>query len=234
MAIEAPHTRRGPQRRSRRVRNPRGDRPPHDRSRHRKTDMTTRTYWDRIAPRYARRPVADPAAYDAKLARVRALLRARDRMLEIGCGTGSTALTLAPAVSEIVATDLSEGMIAIAEGKRADAEISNVRFLRAGAGDILPGAPFDVIAAFSLLHLVEDVPAVLDAVHDAVETRRPVPVEDRLPRRCQCGAAPVRPHPRPGRDRAARDGPEQVRAAPRAGPRGVRPRGKPVLRERGG
>jgi ubiquinone/menaquinone biosynthesis C-methylase UbiE len=126
--------------------------------------MTTRTYWDRIAPRYARRPVADPAAYDAKLARVRALLRARDRMLEIGCGTGSTALTLAPAVSEIVATDLSEGMIAIAEGKRADAEISNVRFLRAGAGDILPGAPFDVIAAFSLLHLVEDVPAVLDAV----------------------------------------------------------------------
>ena len=64
-------------------------------------------FWDKIAPRYAKKPVADPAAYEEKLARVRALLRAEDRVLEIGCGTGSTALRLASRVAEITATDIS-------------------------------------------------------------------------------------------------------------------------------
>lgn len=123
-------------------------------------------FWDKIAESYARKPVADPAAYEAKLARVRALLRATDRVLEIGCGTGSTALRLAPAVAEITGTDLSHAMIDIAEGKRVAARARNLRFVRADARDILPGAPFDVITAFSLLHLVDDVPSVLTSVHD--------------------------------------------------------------------
>jgi ubiquinone/menaquinone biosynthesis C-methylase UbiE len=126
----------------------------------------TARFWDRIAPKYARQPIADPAAYEAKLARVHALLRSRDRVLEIGCGTGSTALRLAPAVAEITATDISGGMIAIAEEKRATAGVANVRFVQAAASERLPDAPFDVIAAFSLFHLVDDVPVALAAVHD--------------------------------------------------------------------
>ena len=85
----------------------------------------TGNFWDKIAPKYAKKPVADPAAYEAKLDRVRALLRAEDRVLEIGCGTGSTALTLAPNVAEITATDISGGMIAIAEDKHAAAGVEN-------------------------------------------------------------------------------------------------------------
>ena len=57
-------------------------------------------FWDKIAQKYATKRVADPAAYEAKLTRVRALLRAEDRVLEIGCGTGSTALTLARSARE--------------------------------------------------------------------------------------------------------------------------------------
>ena len=123
----------------------------------------TETFWDKIAPKYAKKHVADQAAYEAKLDRVRALLRAEDRVLEIGCGTGSTALSLAPAVSEITATDISRKMIAIAEDKRAAAGVNNAEFLQADATEIFPEAPFDVVTAFSLLHLVDDVPAVLDA-----------------------------------------------------------------------
>jgi len=126
----------------------------------------SKTFWDKAATRYARKRVADPAAYEVKLARVRAFLRAEDRVLEIGCGTGSTAPRLAPAVAEITATDLSSRMIDIAEDKRIAANRSNVHFLRPDAGDILPRAPFDVITAFSLLHLVSDVPEVLRSVHD--------------------------------------------------------------------
>ncbi len=124
----------------------------------------TGNFWDKIAPKYAKKPVADPAAYEAKLDRVRNLLRAEDRVLEIGCGTGSTALTLAPDVAEITATDISRGMIAIAEDKRAAAGVENAEFLQADATEIFREAPFDVVTAFSLLHLVDDVPAVLDAV----------------------------------------------------------------------
>lgn len=122
-------------------------------------------FWNRIALKYARKPVANPAAYEAKLARVRSLLRASDRVLEIGCGTGSTALRLAPAVAEITATDISCGMIDIAKEKRAAANALNAHFLRADASDVLPGAPFDVVTAFSLLHLVDDVRAVLKSAH---------------------------------------------------------------------
>lgn len=126
-------------------------------------------FWDKIAQKYATKRVADPAAYEAKLSRVRALLRAEDRVLEIGCGTGSTALTLAPAAAEVVATDLSRGMIEIAEGKHAATGVTNLRFVKADASEILPEAPFDVITAFSLLHLVEDVPSVLSSVHDQLK-----------------------------------------------------------------
>lgn len=122
-------------------------------------------FWDRIAPKYARKPIADQAAYEEKLARVRLLLRPSDRVLEIGCGTGSTALRLAPAVAEITATDISRGMIDIAEEKREAAGASNARFVHADASETLSAAPFDVVTAFSLLHLVDDVPAVLRSAH---------------------------------------------------------------------
>lgn len=126
-------------------------------------------FWDKIAAKYARKPVADPAAYDAKIARVRTLLRAEDRMLEIGCGTGSTALRLASDVAEITATDISSRMIEIAEGKRVATMARNLNFVQADATEKLPGAFFDVVTAFSLLHLVEDVPAVLRSVHDQLK-----------------------------------------------------------------
>ena len=52
--------------------------------------MTDATFWDRIAPRYARRPVSDPDAYEATLARVKTYLSESDSALELGAGTGSS------------------------------------------------------------------------------------------------------------------------------------------------
>ena len=69
-------------------------------------------FWDRIAPKYATDPIADLAGYEATLQRVQGLLSPQHDVLEIGCGTGSTALRLAPFTRSLLATDVSSQMIA--------------------------------------------------------------------------------------------------------------------------
>jgi SAM-dependent methyltransferase len=123
-------------------------------------------FWDRRAERYARSRLADPGGYERTLARAAALLSPADRVLELGCGTGTTALRLAPGVAGYLATDLSPAMIAIAEGKRAAAPVPGLAFAAAPAAALPPGAtgPFDAVLAFNLLHLLRDLPGSLRAV----------------------------------------------------------------------
>ena len=65
-------------------------------------------FWDRIAARYAKQPVADEAAYQKKLAKTREYFPPDMAVLEFGCGTGSTAMAHAPYVAHARATDLSD------------------------------------------------------------------------------------------------------------------------------
>lgn len=115
-------------------------------------------FWNRIAGRYAARPLKDVAAYDAMLSAVASRLSPSDRVLELGCGTGGTAIRLAPNVAHWTATDFSSEMIAIARAKPAG---ENVLFQVADAQSAFDGGPFDVICAFNVLHLVEDQSALL-------------------------------------------------------------------------
>jgi ubiquinone/menaquinone biosynthesis C-methylase UbiE len=127
------------------------------------TDMTAQAFWDRHAPKYAKKPIADVTAYEEKLRCVTELLRPTDRALEIGCGTGGTARKVAPVVAHVTATDLSAEMIRIARSRSGGDAAGTPEFLQAEAAQDIPGQPFEVICAFSLLHLVDDIPTVLDA-----------------------------------------------------------------------
>ncbi len=128
--------------------------------------QTDARFWDRIAARYSRKAVPDQAAYETKLEKTDSLLRPDDLVLEIGCGTGTTALHHAPRVNHILATDISAKMIDIARQKGRSAGIENVRF-EVSSIESLDTAPnqYDVILAHSILHLVEDVPKTLRQLH---------------------------------------------------------------------
>jgi ubiquinone/menaquinone biosynthesis C-methylase UbiE len=119
-------------------------------------------FWNRHAERYAARPIKDIAAYEAMLAAAAARLRPADSVLEIGCGTGGTAIRLAAGVARYVATDFSAEMIRIAQAKPRP---PNLRFLLADAAKLPEGAPFNAICAFNLLHLVDDLPSLLRKLH---------------------------------------------------------------------
>ena len=117
----------------------------------------TASFWDRLAERYAAQPVKDPKSYEITLDRVRAHLKPADRVLEIGCGTGTTALKLADAAAEITATDVSGKMIEIAQRKADAANVSNVSFEVAEVDAIeARAASLDAVLALSLIHLLED------------------------------------------------------------------------------
>ena len=76
-------------------------------------------FWDKIAAGYASRPVGDVASYACKLEQMSQHLVAGMTVLEIGCGTGSRAITLAqkhPDV-EFVAEDFSPEMIILLRQK---------------------------------------------------------------------------------------------------------------------
>lgn len=128
-------------------------------------------FWDRIARQYAADPIADLAGYEATLERVQGLLSAEHEVLEIGCGTGTTALRLAPWVRRLRATDVSAEMIAIARDKLAAAPLPQLSFevADADAPVVAPGT-HDVVLAFNVLHLVDDLDHALAL---AVQALRP-------------------------------------------------------------
>ena len=123
-------------------------------------------FWDRIAERYARKPVADEEAYQKKLAITREYLRPEMKLFEFGCGTGSTAIVHAPHVAHIDAIDISSMMINIAQRKAEAAGIDNVRFAVSSIEEFdAERASYDVVLGLSILHLVEHKEEIIARVH---------------------------------------------------------------------
>ncbi len=122
-------------------------------------------FWNRIAEKYASNPIGNEAAYEQTLERTRAYIAPTDRVLELGCGTGTTALKLAPFAGDVLGTDMASAMVEIARRRADDAGAENVEFVEATV-DALPEGPFDVVMAFNLLHLLRDLDGGLAQVHD--------------------------------------------------------------------
>ncbi|MEO0683335.1 MAG: class I SAM-dependent methyltransferase [Pseudomonadota bacterium] len=124
-------------------------------------------FWDRVADRYARSKIGDLDAYEEKLRLNQALLRADAQVLELGCGTGMTAVRHAPHAARVHATDMSEKMLDHGRRRAAEAGVDNVTFERATVETLqAPAGAYDAVLAMSLMHLVEDQPAALRRIRD--------------------------------------------------------------------
>ncbi len=107
------------------------------------------------------------------------LLRAGQRLLEVGCGTAALSLRLAERAAEVVAADASEGMLAEASRKARAVGRMNLRLTRLDiARDPLPAGPFDGVLCVMTLHHVEDAEGALRRMSGVVAERGFLAVAD--------------------------------------------------------
>jgi ubiquinone/menaquinone biosynthesis C-methylase UbiE len=94
-----------------------------------------------------------------------AALTGRERVLDIGCGAGHTALAVAQAAAHVTAVDLTPEMLEVAAGLAAERAIANVEFRLADVA-ALPFADdsFDLVTSrFSAHHYAAPTRAVAEA-----------------------------------------------------------------------
>lgn len=130
----------------------------------------SKTFWENSAQRYAKSRIQDEAAYRKKLEITQQYLQPDWSVLEFGCGTGSTAIVHAPYVKEVLATDISDNMLAIAAQKAKDAEINNIRFQQGTLESINPPvASFDAVLGLNILHLLEDLDSAIAISYESLK-----------------------------------------------------------------
>ena len=123
-------------------------------------------FWDRIAERYSKQPIADEAAYQKKLQVTREYFHPDMEVLELGCGTGSTAIIHAPYVKHIRAIDISSKMLEVAQGKADAANINNITFEQSGIDALnVQDNSLAVVLGLRILHLLENKEEVTEKVY---------------------------------------------------------------------
>lgn len=123
-------------------------------------------FWDRAAKKYAASTIADMGGYERSLERMRSLLDPHFAVLELGCGTGSTALRLAGDVQSYLATDISAAMIEIAREKLAAFPSLPLGFRKETAESMASeGIQYDAVLGLNYLHLVQDLRGTLRSIY---------------------------------------------------------------------
>jgi ubiquinone/menaquinone biosynthesis C-methylase UbiE len=107
--------------------------------------------------------------YDRKMQKIRNIndeiqtmrtlidLRPEDRVLEIGRGTGEFSIELSRHCKQVVALDVSEGMLEFAREKAKLRSRNNIEFIKGGFLTFEPGdEPFDAVVTQLALHHLPD------------------------------------------------------------------------------
>ncbi|MEL6931240.1 MAG: class I SAM-dependent methyltransferase [Cyanobacteria bacterium J06600_6] len=127
-------------------------------------------FWDKIADKYSKQPIADEVSYQKKLRVTQEYFKPGWSVLEFGCGTGGTAIIHAPHVKNIRAIDISSAMIKIAKSKAEAKGIDNVTFEQLTIEELaLEDSTYDAVLGLSILHLLEDKEKAIAKVYQMLK-----------------------------------------------------------------
>ena len=124
-------------------------------------DPTQETYWSRFTDEFEEKQ-SQVVGEEVLLLAHGEILREVDlgNVLELGCGTGLYTETLQKVGDHVVATDLSDEMIAFAKEKRG--ELENVEFRKADALNLeFNDETFDTVFMANLIHIVGNAKKVI-------------------------------------------------------------------------
>jgi 2-polyprenyl-3-methyl-5-hydroxy-6-metoxy-1,4-benzoquinol methylase len=127
-------------------------------------------FWDGRSKEYDRNEEKYEQSYKKAVDNTRKYLSVSDVVLDYGCGTGIVTNDLADSVREIHGIDISSGMIDVARRRAAERGIENVRYAQSTIFDERYGREsYNVILAFSVLHLLEDTQKVMQRINQLLK-----------------------------------------------------------------
>lgn len=122
-------------------------------------------FWNRIASHYASEPIKDQLLFEKTIADIQRYLKTDDKLLDFGCGTGTYSIAIADKVNRVAAIDFSSSMIDFARERGKEAGKSNIDFEYMSLFDErLNASSYDVVLAFNVFHLQEDLDMVLQRI----------------------------------------------------------------------
>jgi len=113
-------------------------------------------FWDFCAPFYDFAEKTNGRAYNTMLKTVHEIVPKDSFVLEIAAGTGSISIAVSDKAGEVLCTDISEKMLAIAKKKALKCGVKNITFGNLNIFDTqYPDNTFDVVVASQVFHLIE-------------------------------------------------------------------------------
>jgi 2-polyprenyl-3-methyl-5-hydroxy-6-metoxy-1,4-benzoquinol methylase len=127
-------------------------------------------FWDSRAKEYDRNEEKYEQSYKKAVDNTKKHLSVSDVVLDYGCGTGIVTNDLADSVREIHGIDISSEMIDVARRRAVERGIGNVHYAQSTIFDELYGnESYNVILAFSVLHLLEDTQKVMQRINELLK-----------------------------------------------------------------
>ena len=127
-------------------------------------------FWDRQAKDFADNEQHTKLSENKDFITTLKYLNIDDTVLDYGCATGIISNAIAEKVKEIHAIDISPKMIEMAKAKAAERHISNVHYVQTTIFDErYQKESFDVILAFRILHMLEDIQGVMSRINELLK-----------------------------------------------------------------
>ena len=132
--------------------------------------MKSEKFWDKQAKDFADQEHHTQLSENKDFITTLKYLNISDTVLDYGCATGIISNAIADKVKEIHAIDISSKMIEIAKIKASERNIENIHYTHATIYDErYKKETFDVILAFRILHMLEDIQAVMRRINELLK-----------------------------------------------------------------